>query len=486
MSLSQWKSELVLEKPQAPIAFDATNAHQIFVKAAIKGDIMTATKIADAYMPEIQNMALIALIRACQGSHTPFVKWIIERFRDQLPDALVWESAVLRETCRYGDFELLQVIITSFNMHEIKSRRNPEWKNYYCPYYDKCEISMEISTVFDILCKYGNLIKIQYLIESLSLFEWDIHNGFIDACRCNPEIAEYFLTAFTIEKDMVDECDSEFVYSLGSCKNLKLIKKIIDQFKIPFEELREHSLRRSFYYGNYEFAKYLAKNYAFTWQDLTTKMWYCEKKPYNLDPFTRICQDNRLDIAEWLIARFDITPEIFRKLFSETEITEFTRAPEKIYQYDSYVHHSIYKICKKGNLDAVKWYVKQFNITPISQAYIEKIELDYEKMFMNVCKNGHIEVAKWMIEFYPIKALIYRISDKYIKKVCKRRNFDILKFMINNIGERIITIRDILIICNKKGYLNSGQDLVNFAKLTADDLTKLIVEDISFSHLIPA
>lgn len=495
MTTSCWKSELVLNKQNVPITFDSTNAKQVFVRIAAAGDIITATAIADKFEAEASSVALLALIRACQGAHITFAQWVSEKFREQLTDKIVWESRVLYATCKYGDLELLQWVVNFFHMSEIQSKLELDCGSNQGSYEGSC-LTKFVREGIEKLCESNDLVRIQYILDALPSFEFNAAEalwGAID--KCAYESAVYLVNKYNITREDLIDFEYRFIAYLAQCKNIALLEWAISCFAITFTDMRENTmLGDALYHGNYEVAQWLAGNFPFTWEDLRCDVYLYRHYSYHQNSISHACENNRLDIANWIVTRFGVTNEIFRKLYVDSESSVDPTVQNAI---DNSIYQSIFKICANGHLDAVKWFVKQFDIKQLTYEFANEIGFDFRSMVAYACANGHVGTINWLVDNYveeewgrrqsiittylPLESCIVNIQ--LLESVCKNGHLALLKYEYELVKPVKIMVyhgvQVMLKLCKKKGYMGSGQDIVNFAKLTMEEIA-------DFPHLLPA
>lgn len=196
--------------------------------------------------------------------------------------------------------------------------------------------------------------------------------------------------------------------------HLEVVKWLINRFNIPVTSYLKDDdyacvLTRSCIGGYLIVARWLADTFLFPEERNMTQE---EMRRYGIYIYGFASSGGRLDALQWIIERFDLTPEIIKE--------------KSILLYHLFGGGSIGEASDSRRLEAIKWIIDFADITADDIRNNDNVALYF------ACIEGRSEIVKWTVDRFGLTIEDFSHENyKAFVKLRKKRYFDLIEWLEN-------------------------------------------------------
>lgn len=356
------------------------------------------------------------------------------------------EYSELLDNLNYLGYKYLEDIVLFVNFKNskyIEDKLKEDLRKIYYSQIEEIDVSMSDETyIFLTFVKRGCVDICVYLYNKGLLFGEKGENEYLNECFVHACISGHLKIAKLLYSNNID-LEFPFIIScaLGYMDLVEWIysKNILDLNKFTnFDKF-------SAYYSKYNLVGKLPLVKFSGYTQFTIEICnFC----FLLSTFV-----NKINVMSWLYQKTKIRKSLcetlsFYELCSGSELKTLKfiyslgcvnlSEISAIYGIYSSGHEIFWNLCKRGDLEIIKWYIG------ISSGLID-VHLREERGFHLACKYGKLEVAKWLYENYPIN--IYISENECFKTACISGHLDVAKWL-HSLGVKMSSYDSLFMQCS--------------------------------------
>lgn len=340
-----------------------------------------------------------------------------------------------------------------------------------------------IIDMFKYACKHDNLEIADFLSERYELTKNEVFTLRDRAFRANffVEVFEkgYLrITEFLVDKFKLIKDDFKIATDLffTPCRggNLELIKWFIEKFNITYDDARfEFLFQLACESNRLEVAQYLTKRF-----DLSRK-----NRPYNInDIFDTVCRKLYVDLMEWMYAEFELLENRDSIIIAFIETCKLGDLQYAIWISDQFQltdeeirsddNAAFRMACQNGDFELIEGLIDRFNFNA------EDVRSDDNFAFRKACEDGNIELAEWLTDRFDLNINDAKSAGNCaLLNACRDGNLELVKwlfdkFELNEDDAKTGDNTPFCVAC-KNGYLELAQWLAEKFNLTSQDASTM-------------
>jgi ankyrin repeat protein len=313
-----------------------------------------------------------------------------------LVDNLIFqgENNPLTIACKYGNFDLVNLILQYYKMNKISNKRCiisalSEVQKYHRDRFDIFELFLNFNDIFNFDINYNE--NINYSSATKFYFSQSIYNiDYVYSALYNGSVK---FIELCINKGLLEnfEFGIQHLYACFEKENnncIKLLMQFCGDYTINFGQGYQF-IHFACLYGNMEIFNLLSKNSSV---DLNAPIINNDR------PIHIACEKGFIDIVKILLDRG----------INYNQINNNNNTPFSI-------------ACNKGNLEIAKLLIDYGANIELGENIIDT--------FINVCYNGYVKTAKWMFYKFKLRKIDWKKSNP-LHKNSKEGNLEMIDFLL--------------------------------------------------------
>ena len=400
--------------------------------------------------------------------------------------------------CEYEHHEIAKIIDKEMEEEQIKEIFDKACERKKLPtimcLFDHCKYKMKKEHI-EIVCKHGDREALVYLAEKAPIFEIDLKQMLLDACKNGwIEIVQQFIETLEFDVELQDKELNTLLHI--ACDNSKphIVECLLKNNANPktLDKNGKTPLDKAMQLGNEDVIRKLLEKRKDLLHTYNKKGHFpvhsaCDYAKSHTD--TRIL---KLLVLNFKASINTLSKTVYQSHNNRINILEQTRftpleIAEKKYGKSSWCNYitgyltnkrkeqikTLFEACKEGDFEKVRNYIEELEYYTI----LTELKDSSENTLLHVaCQNGHLEIVQYLVQNGAEVNARNNQKDTPLALACPGRHTDIVKFLMQN-GANIDTVNQEgdspLAIACKHGSLSIVEHLVkNEAKLDTLNLTR--------------